>query len=120
MKGKIESAGPYSLSRWAGDLLFISGQLPINPETGKLEDNFKNQCRRSLSNIQSILENEKLTLDDIVKLTVIVENLKEFDQVNEVFKEVFEQPYPTRSTFEVSRLPKEAAVEIEAIAMKKI
>lgn len=120
MNEKIESVGPYSLNRSGGNLLFISGQLPINPKTGELEKNFKNQCRRSLSNIEVILENEKLTLDDIVKLTVIVEDLEEFDQVNEVFTEVFKEPYPARSTFEVSRLPKEAAIEIEAIAMKKI
>lgn len=120
MDVKIASVGPYSLSRWAGDLLFVSGQLPINPVSGQLERNFKDQCRRSLLNIEAILADEGLTLNDIVKLTVIVEDLNEFDQVNEVFTEMFEQPYPTRSTFEVGRLPKEAAIEIEAIAMKKI
>lgn len=117
---KIASVGPYSLSRWAGDLLFISGQLPINPATGELEKDFKKQCQRSLLNIEAILADEGLTLNDVVKLTVIVEDLNEFDLVNEVFEEMLEKPYPTRSTFEVGRLPKDAAIEIEAIATKKI
>lgn len=118
MVAELKSVGPYSLYRWAGDLLFISGQLPINPHTGLLEEGFKDQCARSLSNIQTILEGEGLTLNDIVKLTVVVDDLEDFNEVNEVFEEVFDQPYPSRSTFEAARLPKDALIEIEAIAIK--
>lgn len=118
MVAELKSVGPYSLSRWAGDLLFISGQLPINPKTGLLEVEFKDQCARSLSNVQAILEDEGLTLNDVIKLTVVVDDLEDFNGVNEVFEEVFEQPYPSRSTFEAARLPKDALVEIEAIAIR--
>lgn len=118
MASKLKSAGPYSLARWAGNLMFISGQLPINPETNKLERGFKKQCERTLSNIQLILEDEGLNLNDIVKLTVIVDDLADFSQVNKVFEDVFDEPYPSRTTFEASGLPKNALVEIEAIALK--
>ncbi|AQS53975.1 RutC family protein [Jeotgalibaca dankookensis] len=119
MKNEMKSVGPYSISRWAGDLLFISGQLPINQETGELEKDFVAQCERSLANIELVLENEGLTLDDVVKLTVLMNDLEDFDEINKLFEKRFNQPYPSRSTFEVSRLPKDALVEIEAIAFKK-
>lgn len=95
--------------------MFISGQLPIDPETGKIEKKFKDQCKQSLLNIQSILVNEGLTLNDIVKLTVIVKYLSEFDQVNEVFIEIFERSYPTRSTFEVGRLQKKLRLKLKQL-----
>lgn len=119
MTKKLEASGPYSLYYWADNLIFISGQLPINPDTGDLVTGFKNQCKRSLLNIQKILENQNLLLNDIVKLTVLVDDLEYFNEVNEVFKEFFNEPYPSRSTFETARLPKDSLIEIEAIALKK-
>lgn len=120
MTEKIKTFGPYSVSRWADNLMFISGQLGVNLKSGKLEAGFKDQCARSLSNIQIILESEDLTLDNIVKLTVLMDDLEDFDEVNNVFEEFFTKPYPSRSAFEVARLPKDALIEIEVIASKKI
>lgn len=119
MSLELKSVGPYSLSRRAGNLIFISGQLPINPKTGKLEKGFKKQCARTLSNIQLILEDEGLTLNNVVKLTVMMNDLEDFNEVNKVFEKFFAKPYPSRTTFEASRLPKDALVEIEAIATRE-
>lgn len=119
MVKRINVLGPYSLHRSAGDLMFLSGQLGLNPDTGELEEGFKKQCVQSLANIQLILESEGLSLEDVIKLTVLMDDLEDFDMVNEVFEEFFDAPYPSRSTFEVARLPKDALIEIEAIAMKK-
>ncbi|WP_035051227.1 RidA family protein [Carnobacterium pleistocenium] len=114
-----QAIGPYSTYRKAGNLLFTSGQLPINPETNELEDTFTDQCKRSLMNIQSILEKENLKMEDIIKTTVLLKNLSNFDEVNRLFAEFFEEPYPARTAFEVSKLPKNAMIEIEAIAVLK-
>lgn len=111
--------GPYSAYRKAGNLLFTSGQLPIDPKTNQLEDNFSDQCKRSLMNIQSILEQENLKMEDIVKVTVLLKDLSYFEEVNRLFEEFFQKPYPTRTAFEVSKLPKNALIEIEAIAFLK-
>lgn len=119
MVKRLKPLGPYSLSRSVGDLTFVSGQLGINPDTNELEEGFKAQCTQSLSNIQLILESEGLSLDDVVKLTVLMDDLEDFDHVNKAFEEFFDAPYPSRATFEVARLPKDALVEIEAVAENK-
>lgn len=111
--------GPYSVYRKAGNLLFTSGQLPIDPKTNQLEDDFSDQCKRSLMNIQSILEQENLKMEDIVKATVLLKDLSYFEEVNELFEEVFKKPYPARTAYEVSKLPKNALIEIEVIASLK-
>lgn len=120
MSKELKAVGPYSLSLWVGNLLFVSGQLPINPETDALEEGFEDQCTRSLLNIQSILKNEGLTLKDVAKITVLMKDLEYFNKANDLFATFFDEPYPTRSTFEVSRLPKDALIEIEVIAAKGI
>lgn len=109
--------GPYSVCRKAGNLLFTSGQLPLNPETSQMEEGFTAQCRRSLKNIQNILQNEKLEMKDIVKVTVLLDDLANFEEVNLVFEEFFKEPFPARTAYEVASLPKGALIEIEAIAV---
>lgn len=109
--------GPYSQAVRAGDLVFVSGQLPINPETGEFAGNTASeQAAQSLKNIASILAAEGLTMANAVKLNVFLKDMNDFAAVNEVYASFFEGDYPARAAVEVARLPKDALVEIEAIA----
>lgn len=116
---KIPSAvGPYSAYRVVGDTVYISGQLGINPETNLLEGDIKAQARQSLENLKAILNEVGMTMNNIVKTTVLLDDINDFVTVNEIYQEYFEKPYPARSAFEVGKLPKGGLVEIEAIAVK--
>ncbi|WP_442198632.1 Rid family detoxifying hydrolase [Senegalia sp. (in: firmicutes)] len=107
--------GPYSNKRNGNGLLFLSGQLPVDPTTGELVEDFEDACYRSLQNIENILKEDRLTIDSILKLTVLTTEIDKFDIINKVFKDFFGDIFPARSVFEVSRLPKNASIEIEAI-----
>lgn len=110
--------GPYSQSVLAENILFISGQLPINPETGKFAGNdIKSQTEQSLKNIESILEKAGCTMDNVVKTTVLLNDMGNFAKMNEVYAKFFTKDYPARAAYEVAKLPKDALVEIEAIAV---
>lgn len=117
---KTSSAiGPYSLGVWAGDLLFVSGQTPIDPATGLVaSDDVSEQTRQSLRNVAAILEAADLTLDDVVKATVFIKDMNAFGAINAVYAEYFREPYPARSCVEVARLPRDVLVEIEVVAKK--
>ena len=105
--------GPYSQAIVAGDNMYISGQLPINPATGELaEANIQAQTKQSLENIKAILESEGLSMKNVVKTTVLMQNI-------EVYAEYFTEECPARAAYEVAKLPKGALVEIEAIAYVK-
>lgn len=109
--------GPYSQAVQAGNLVFVSGQLPIDPATGAFAgDDIAAQTRQSLTNIKSILESEGLTMANVVKTTVLLQNIADFAAMNEVYATFFEGDCPARAAFEVAALPKAALVEIEAIA----
>jgi 2-iminobutanoate/2-iminopropanoate deaminase len=108
--------GPYSQGVRVGNLLFISGQLPIDPVTGKMPSTVKEQTRQSIANIKAILAEEGATLDNVVKSTVYLTAMQLFDDMNEVYAEEFKAPYPARSAYAVRELPKQANVEIEVIA----
>ncbi|MBI44612.1 MAG: reactive intermediate/imine deaminase [Candidatus Marinimicrobia bacterium] len=111
-----KAIGPYSQAVKFNQLLFTSGQIPIEPSTGLMvSQNFKDQVYQCLINIKGILEEENLSLNHIIKLTVYVVDLNNFSQLNEVFKDFFKGNYPARSAVEVSRLPKDSQVEIEAV-----
>ena len=111
------AVGAYSQGVRAGGSLFVSGQLPINPETGKmLAGDMGDQARQVLRNVLAIVRAGGLKGDDIVKTTVYLRNLDDFGAVNEVYAEVFGANPPARACVEVSRLPKGALIEIEAIA----
>lgn len=110
--------GPYSQAVVAGNLVFVSGQIPLDPATGQFAgDDIQSQTKQSLTNIKSILEEAGLTMDDIVKMNVSIKNMDDFGAMNEVYASFLSEPYPARAAVEVARLPKDALVEIEAIAL---
>lgn len=111
------AVGPYSQAVKAGSLLFVSGQLPIDPATGEMVGgDAAAQAEQCMRNVLAILEAEKLTADNIVRATIYLQDMNDFSRVNEVYAAFFEGKYPARVCVEVSRLPKEAAVEIDAVA----
>ncbi len=110
--------GPYSQATIVGNLLFTSGQVPIDPKTGELvNDDVKEAAKRSLENLKAILEAAGTTLDKVIKTTVFIKDMNDFAAVNEVYAKYFTSNQPSRSCVEVARLPKDALVEIEAIAL---
>lgn len=109
--------GPYSQAIQIGQLLFTSGQVPIDPETGAIvEGGIQEQARQSLNNIKAILNAAGTNMGAVVKTTVFLQDMNEFAAMNEVYAQFFQEPYPARSAVQVGRLPKDALVEIEAIA----
>jgi 2-iminobutanoate/2-iminopropanoate deaminase len=110
--------GPYSQGTKAGNLIFTSGQLPIVPDTGELiKDDIKKATKQSLSNVLSVVEAAGGKLTDIAKVVIFIKNMEDFPKVNEVYEDFFKDHKPARSCVEVSRLPKDANIEIEAIAI---
>lgn len=108
--------GPYSQAVQTGNLLFISGQLPINAETGEMPADIKEQTRESIKNIKAILEEAGGSLDNVIKTTVLLADMSYFGPMNEVYAEEFKAVYPARAAFAVKELPKQALVEIEVVA----
>ena len=112
--------GPYSQAIKIDSFYFCSGQIPIDPKTSKLiGENIIEQSRQVLENIKALLESSGLTLNDVIKTTVFLKDLKTFSTVNEIYNQYFEKPYPARSTIGVSELPLGSLIEIEAIAHRK-
>ena len=112
-----KAIGPYSQGIVANGFLFISGQIAINPKTGNLvSDSFNDQLKQVLENIKEILKASALSLEDVVKTTVFISDIKNFCIFNEIYAEYFGESKPARSLVEVSTLPKGALVEIEVIA----
>lgn len=112
------AVGPYSQAVKAGNLVFVSGQLPIDPKTGNLlKGDIQEQAKRSLENVKAILKEAGATLEDVVKVNVSVVNIEQFSLINEVYAEYFSNHKPARALVEVSRLPLGGEIEIEAIAM---
>jgi len=108
--------GPYSQGIKVGDLLFIAGQGGLDPQTGELCDGIVEQTQRTLKNIKAIIEEAGGSMSNIVKTTVFLKNIKDFQQMNEIYATFFEKEPPARSTVEIARLPLDCLVEIEAIA----
>lgn len=109
--------GPYSQGIKIGELVYTSGQIPVDPATGNVSSDVKDQTRQSLNNIKAILEAAGTTMDKVVKTTVFIKDMNDFANINEVYAEFFTQPYPSRSCVEVARLPKDVKIEIEVIAL---
>jgi 2-iminobutanoate/2-iminopropanoate deaminase len=112
-------SGPYSAAVEANDIVFISGQIPIDPATGEMISDIKIATRQVLTNIQAILNKTGLDMSCIIKTTIFLKNMSDFSTVNEIYADFFPEEPPARSTIEASVLPKGAPIEIEAIAMRK-
>jgi 2-iminobutanoate/2-iminopropanoate deaminase len=110
--------GPYSQAIQVGNLIFLSGQIPADPMTGKLvEGGIRQQTQRVLENIKGILESKKLGMEDVVKVTIFLREMENFNTVNEVYATYFPSSPPARSTIGVANLPRDAEIEMEAIAL---
>ena len=115
--GAAKAVGPYAQGTRVGDLVFASGQLPIDPATGAVPDGVEAQTRQSLANLAAVLAAGGASLASIAKTTVFLKNMDDFAAMNGVYAEHFPEAPPARSTVEVARLPRDVLVEIEAIAL---
>jgi 2-iminobutanoate/2-iminopropanoate deaminase len=114
------AVGPYSQGIRAGDFVYTSGQLPIDPQTGQLvQDDIQQATRVALGNVKAVLEQGGASLETVVKVTVFVKDMNNFGAINEVYAEFFTDHKPARSLVEVARLPKDGVIEIEAVAIAK-
>ena len=115
---KVPAAiGPYSPALKIGNLVFVSGQLPIDPVVGEIvEGEIEVQTKRSLENLKAVLESYSIGLENVVKTTIFLKDMNNFSRINKIYGEYFTDQFPARSCVEVSRLPKDADIEIEAIA----
>ncbi|GAA9050310.1 RidA family protein [Helicobacter pylori] len=114
-----KAIGPYSQAIATNDLVFVSGQLGIDASTGEFKGtDIHSQTMQSMENIKAILKEVGLGMDSVVKTTILLKSLDDFAVVNEIYGSYFKEPYPARATFQVAKLPKDALVEIEAIAIK--
>jgi 2-iminobutanoate/2-iminopropanoate deaminase len=111
--------GPYSHGVWAGDLLYLSGQTPIDPSTGKLIDgDVEAQTQRAFDNLQAVLEDSGLSMDDVIKCNVYLTDMVDFPKMNAAYATRFNRPFPARTTVAVAGLPLGASVEIELVARR--
>ncbi len=108
--------GPYSQAIKAGNLLFCSGQIPVDPATGTVPEGIKAQTAQSLANVKAILAAAGASIDNVVKTTVFLADMSLFGEMNEVYAQNFNEPFPARSAVAVRELPKQVLVEIEVIA----
>lgn len=116
--GKVKSLGPYSQILEVGDFLFLSGQVALGEDGNVISGETQTQAEKILENINELLESAGSSLSRVIKTTIFLTDLKDFQGVNEVFRRNFKEPYPARTTVQVSALPLGAKIEIEAIALK--
>ena len=115
-----EAIGAYSQAIKSGDLLFISGQIPLNPETMEVENtSFEESALRVIANLENICKEAGASLNDVVKLNIYLVDLENFASLNKIMEEKFSQPFPARATVEVARLPKDVMIEMDAIVSLK-
>ena len=114
-----KAIGTYSQAVKVNGFLFISGQIPLDPSTMELVEGIENQINQVFENINQILKADGMDFSNVVKLSVLLEDLSHFEKVNEVMAHIFSKPYPARAAYEVSKLPKGSSVEIETIAFKE-
>ena len=110
--------GPYSQGITSGQLVFTSGQIPVDPKTGKVPPLVQQQTEQAIENLAAVLEAAGCGLENIVKTTVFIRDMSDFGVINEVYEKYFREPYPARSCVEVSRLPRNVMLEIEAVAVR--
>lgn len=107
--------GPYSQAVRTGNLLFTSGQIPINPATGEIPEGVEAQAEQALSNVKNLIEAAGGKINNVVKTTVFIKDMNDFGKINEIYAKYFTEPYPARSCVEVAKLPKNVLLEVEAI-----
>ena len=107
--------GPYSQAIRSGDLLFCSGQIPVNPATGNIPEGAQAQAEQALTNLKSLIEAAGASIDNVVKTLVFIKDMNEFAAINDIYAKYFTEPFPARTCIEVARLPKDVLFEIEAI-----
>lgn len=110
--------GPYSQGIVNGDIVFVSGQIPVDPQTGNIAETIEEQTAQSLSNIANILAENGMTMANVIKTSVFLSDLNDFAEMNEVYASRFQEPFPARSCVQVAAIPKGCRVEIECIAVK--
>ena len=110
--------GPYSQGIIVGDFVYTSGQIPINPATGVMETDIKSATKQSMENVKAILEAAGTSLEKVIKTSIFLKDLNDFAVVNEIYGTYFSENPPARSCVQVAKLPKDAVIEIEAIATK--
>lgn len=108
--------GPYSQAQIVGNLVYTSGQIPVDPATGLIAESVEAQAEQVFKNIANLLESAGSSISKVVKTTVFIKNMDDFAAINAVYGKYFTQPYPARSCVEVARLPKDVLIECEAIA----
>ena len=111
--------GPYSQGLNFGNLVFVSGQIPVDPKTGLMAESIEEQAKQSLTNLKNILAAEGLEMKNVIKTVVFLADLADFPKVNAVYETFFTAPYPARSCVAVAGIPKGAKIEIECIAVKE-
>ena len=107
--------GPYSQAIVVGNMLFTSGQIPIDPKTGEIPEGVEAQARPALTNVKNLIEAAGASIDNVVKTTVFIKNMDDFAKINEIYAQYFTEPFPARSCVEVARLPKDVLLEVETI-----
>lgn len=113
-----EAIGPYSQAIEAGGMVYVSGQIPIDPQAGKIKEGIEQQTHQVMENLQAILREAGLDFEDVVKFTIFLSSMDDFAVVNELYASYLSKPYPARATVEVSRLPKDVLIEMDVIAAK--
>lgn len=109
--------GPYSQGIKIGELVYTSGQLPIDVKTGAMPETIEEQTKQSLENVKAILEQSGSSMEKVVKTTVFLSDMNDFAKMNDIYSSFFTEPYPARSAVQVAKLPKDAKVEIEVVAL---
>ena len=107
--------GPYSQAIRSGDLLFCSGQIPVDPATGNIPEGVEAQAEQALTNVKSLIEAAGASIDNVIKTTVFIKDMNDFATINGIYAKYFTEPFPARSCVEVARLPKDVLLEVEAI-----
>jgi len=117
-KNAPEAVGPYSQGIAVGDFIFTSGQLPLIPGTNTMPDGIEAQAKQSLENVKAVIEAAGSNMGKVVKVTIFLKDLNDFAVVNKLYATYFEKDFPARSCVQVARIPRDALIEIEAVALK--
>ncbi len=112
------AVGPYSQGIAAGDLVFTAGEIPVNPETGEVPESTEEQIRQALKNVIAVLTKANVPANNVASVTVYLADIRDFSQMNLIYQEFFEEPYPARSCVAVSALPKGVRIMVSAIGVK--